>query len=350
MKSIKLEIADSPIVTLQYQAYTLCSLLYDKNCLPWFYSNYINLYCNNLYFPNKKELAVNFLSGSIFGGIPLLKHHEIKKSVIKNTEKELNYFIKNCLNKNYFFYTFIDEFFIPNRIAYNNTHFSHDIMIYGCNPQNGSYNVLGYDASKKFRESIVKYNDFGNAFSNYIENAYDTTVIFKKKENVNYGLNINKIITSLNDYINSSDCSEKLQMYYDSKKEDNYEINNCKYFKNEKIIFGMDIYKHFKLYLEALQCGKIRFDIRSFHCLYEHKKCMVLRIKYLEKNNILNNAKSVYDEYIEIEKMTIIVRNYMIKYSITNDDKIIKRVVNLLDKIEFEEFETITRLIKNIKN
>jgi hypothetical protein len=133
----------------------------------------------------------------------------------------------------------------------------------------------------------------------------------------------------LDDYINSINTSEKYRIY-DNPLADR--------------VFGMDIYKYLHKYFDLLMSDKINYDIRPLHILYEHKKCMVLRLKYMYNNNYINNIQYIYDKCKDVEMKSIVVRNLQLNYFITKEKKYIYKIKNKLFEIEQNEMSALNCL------
>ncbi len=79
-------------------------------------------------------------------------------------------------------------------------------------------------------------------------------------------------------------------------------------------VYGMDIYDQLITYLKRLYNHSAVSDIRPFHLLWEHKKCMVLRIEFILNNyKELADLEEVYNEYLIIQQTSISIRNLFFK-------------------------------------
>lgn len=113
-------------------------------------------------------------------------------------------------------------------------------------------------------------------------------------------------------------------------------------------IKGLDVYSNIIKYIQLLNHKEVGFDIRPFHALWEHKKLMVLRIKYMYDTGILKKDSELLQSYINIETTSIIHRNMMIKYEFTRDLELTKKIIQQMNEIEQRERQLIPNMLENI--
>ncbi len=109
MSIVKLPMAESPIVGFQHIAYALSIILNDKESLPWYYSNYIQLVSGNS-FATPMTFYPNW-----FDANPLLYIQTFKKEIMKFGNIDIHSFIKDCIDNKTYFYSAFDEFYVPRR-------------------------------------------------------------------------------------------------------------------------------------------------------------------------------------------------------------------------------------------
>lgn len=328
MSRIQLPIGKSPVEGLQYLAYALNILLYYEECLPWFYSNYIQLVWNNdftfslTFFPNW------------FSTNPWLDVQVLKKDTIKANNINIHDLIMNCINSKMYFYASFDEFYVPHKHCYGKRHFQHDFMIYGYDSVQKEYLLLGYTDKQIFETTPISFAQLEEAF---FLNAVGTENVhlISKKENFKYDFDLRLVYEMLGDYLNGRNSSERCRMYGDTL---------------ENRVFGLDIYKYLRQYFKLLVRANIYCDIRPLHILYEHKKCMVLRLEYMYNNNYIDDDSHLYDDCKCIENETLAMRDLQLKYTITNDKSCLNKIVNKLFEIEQKEKKLLENLLDKIHN
>lgn len=337
-----------PVYAYLHHAYTLGVLLCYADTQHWFSSNYIQLMCNTEF---SKEIWFDFFGGDNYGGVPWFNYHIFDKSVLNISGNDLNEFVPFCINKGYYLHLYLDEYYLPCRRVYNNTHFTHCNLLYGYDWKNKTYNVAGFNKDNTFAESTISFSQFSDSFK--AENMDLSNVrsyqnfLFKKKKFIKYDFDIKKVINILDDYLLSVNCSEKPGLYYDLHSDLRFTyLNIAGHLKDQ--VFGLKVYDCLKNYLEFMVPKEPEIDIRPFHCLWEHKKCMLLRITYLGNYGYIKEYHSIYKVYEEIEKLALAVRNLILKYMVTNNIGCIKKAINIIDDIYKQERSAILELLEEL--
>lgn len=344
MESKVLPVKEPLINVYQFRAYALAVILNYDETLPWFYSNFIQLKCTSG-FIQKNSLDFDFIAGDIFGGIPWFDYiKDTDKTMLKDNINDVCQFVINNIDNGYYLYTVVDEFFIPDRIPYKKHHHMHDIMVYGYDNAKKVFNIAGYNSKMKYAETEAAFDSFYNAFSSSEPVQKNMIVLFKKIDNVCYDFNIERVFEKLEDYVYSKDCSDKLEIYdFDHKTEHIDYIGRA--LKTGEYVFGMNVYEQLILFCEAMRKQEVQPDFRPFHCLWEHKSCMLGRIKYLIDQNYLKNSDNLYKNYQQIESEALIVRNKIVKMIISGNPHLIENVKCQLNKLSKDEYALLSNLL-----
>lgn len=343
----KLPITYPPITTYLSHGYNLSALMNYEEFLPWFYSNYIQLKCLkeltqeldcdlNFYFPD----GLDYLQR-----IPFVKTQFIFKDIMSYWRCNVSDFFKNIINEGYYICTFVDEYYIPSKILFQKKHNSHRIFIYGFDDELEIFNICGWDINQVFNiNEIVKYKDlsaaFGSDHNTDILLSRRGTLCFKLDNNYfkshQYNFDIKYVYRILNEYLLSYNTSENFCMYYNRLDPAKYSL-------------GMNVYNDFNNYLKKLADNQAKASRIAAHAIWEHKKCMLMRISYLKKMKYISENSMYENSYLEIERKASICRNLMLKYQLTSDSSIIFSMMNLIRNIENEERYLLEQLIEDIK-
>lgn len=115
--------------------------------------------------------------------------------------------------------------------------------------------------------------------------------------------------------------------------------------------FGLAKYSHLKNYFELLAKKEVGNNIRSLHFLYDHKQCMISRLKFLCQNGYLvDNNNSILEEYIEIKNKISVARNLQLKSMFTKGSDEIKKIVSTISHVEQQEQLLLEKVLCGIKN
>lgn len=118
----------------------------------------------------------------------------------------------------------------------------------------------------QYRKTTVPYELMEKAISSA---GAPITQIYKKS--ITYELNMHLIKGLLQDYLYSHNSSNRNMMNSNPLSDTND--------------YGISIYNGFSEHLKGIQHNTTKKDIKIPHLIYEHKECMMLRLKYLTKQN-----------------------------------------------------------------
>jgi hypothetical protein len=342
MQVKKLPVAVPAIIGLHYHAFSLTPIFCNKKYLPWFYSHYIQVYCTNDFSEVNGSPWFNFVSIDLWdNGIPFLSNnHLLDLRTIKDNKIDVVKLITGYIDRGWYTDAEVDDFYIPFRFAYQKKKKPHDILIFGYDLNNKCFDTAGFNTQNEFAYEKLSFDDFEKAFLNNNSTMVDldnggTNCLrfFKTIEGIECDFDPILLAQLLEDYLNSADTTEKFRMFRQPSK---------------KRVYGIETYQFFKEYFHLLLNKEIKFDIRPIQLLWEHKKCMLLRIKYMSENNIISPYSSIYDDYVDIEQKVLSARNLMIKYNMTNEKKVVMTIIDIIDEIKNKEQVILTSLLKEL--
>lgn len=338
-----LPITIPPIIGYTIHAYPLSIILNYNKCLPWFYSNYIQLLCNTEFKGNFFDfftlcciLEGNPWIDSIYPGIPWINRNSIEGYVIDQCNLDIHDLIINSINQSNYIVTFLDEFFTPNRTDYQRKHFFHENLIYGYNLKEKTYDILGFNDLRNFDKSKISFQALEQSVKSGIVNlSYNPIKLLKVRSDFKYELDLELIRDLLLDYLNSNNSSRKLKM-----------IKN----PTENCVYGIKVYNEIVNYFQLFKNNSVQFDFRHLHILWEHKKCMLLRVKFISENYVSVGLDEVYSKYLVLERKCLLIRNLFLKYFIAKKPATIEKIILELNYISNMEQEIIPDLILKIEN
>ncbi len=337
MKIYKLPIIIPPIIGYLHHAHPLSIILNYKESHEWFYSNYIQLCCE--IGLEGKRIPFNFYGYEASlpeKNYPFLNIEKISKNVIQLTQLDICTFLIKCIDLGYYVRASIDRYYIKTFTKdYKENHKYHEVLLFGFDNDEKTFLAYGY-VDGFFKEAKISFHDFSQAFLNCLSQvAYQNDVyLFKYNGTYQYQFDINLVTELLNDYLCSNNTSKRLSM-----------------FKNPlNLAFGIRVYHYIKQSIEVLFDNKHNYDIRPLHILWEHKKVMIERIKFMEMHGYIRKGKYPISLYYNIEKEVLILRNKLIRYKITEETKILKDILNAIDRITLYEKNAIELLLNEVHN
>lgn len=275
----------------------------------WMYSNYIQLEVRT---PEKNEhFSANFfLEMPCEGMASICPIEEFYSQTTKEiVQKDAIQDTINKLNNGFYLYNFLDDYYVPTRASHQKRHFIHDSIIYGYDKEKSLFYLYGYN--KTLVKSEISWRDFEKAITTV--NDLKVHGMYRALNDTKYEIDIKGIVEMLQNYLSSSDMSEK----------------RCEYgkvaLKGQKYKYGLAVYDVYLDYLNYVLERNCYCDLRWITLFEEHAKCMYGRIKYLQKRKIIDNNESLIKSAWEITKILEIIKAIELKYQITgNGQEIIK--------------------------
>ena len=357
----------SPVIGFLGHAYVLGVLTNYEECMPWFYSNYIQLYISNVYI-NLDQYRLDFFPDilMIFSGVPWLEYQSADKRALRNNNTDINKFVMDHIDRGFYFFAYVDDFYVPDMGTYQSRHITHDIMIYGYNPEEETFNFAGFDKEQKFQFSKISFNEFDMAFNQPVEQDKQNYVnLFRKIDNsdkckcdlrsAKCDFDLRFVIDMLSDYLYSSNSYKKLRVLNSEEESCGHksqeslpQLFQAEFFQDEGI-YGIAIYEYLIKYIDLLIDGKVGQDVRPFHILWEHKKCMVMRIKYLQYNGYMDISSPSHDACVTLQTKAEILRNAFIRYTLTEKTEALEKMKAYLREISEMEQVILKNMIDELR-
>lgn len=324
-----LAITKPPANGYQFYSYPLAIILNHEESYPWFYSNFIQLaFDKNIFAPvplcfYMYDYACN----------PWLNVHRLQRETFSMLDKEIVDFVVDSIDRGYYVYLNVDEYFIPDRGDYQKKHFSHDTLVYGYDLGLRTLKILGFNKVGAYESSEVSFNEFSQSYHylDKIENNCNQIYLYQYNQAGKYDFNAKLVKETLEDYLYSRNTSERFSMIAEPWDR----------------AYGMESYEYLQKYFQNLLANKVHTDIRLLHILWEHKSCMKLRTEYMYENGFIENPNDVETAKL-IEHKAFMVKKLFLKYFLTEKKEIIETVSQLTDEIKELEAVFIEDLISGL--
>ena len=337
MKKI-LPIATPPVIGYLHHAYPLSILANWMAYLPWFHSNYIQLHCpqNFQNASHNRTAKFNFYRrpDQRISFSPHLKVQFLERDLIFKTSKDIMPFLIACIDKSYYVQPTVDEYFLPDSPAYQKRHFVHETLIYGYDNQ--TFCGIGYNKYGDYAAYHVGFSELKQAIMHAdLTGHYDPDGLrlFKYDPHVQYDFDIHLVREQLTDFLYARNTSERFRMVANPSDG----------------AYGFATYPRLKSYVESFLVPPFSFDIRPVHILWEHKKCMFSRLKYMETRGYLKVKDRFSVQYDELTQKIGMLRMMLLKFKKTRHEALIHRVLSNLDEIADMEQSLLQDLLKKLK-
>ena len=335
MKEYILPIGKPCIITHPDHAFFHSIFSLNEDYKMWLYTNFIQLCCNN-FNPEKirKSIDLDFVSQyeyNSFIDIQLINRdiYEFFHTDITS----IDFFCK-LIEMNLYLIIAVDEMYLSYSPVYRTYHFKHPLFLYGFNKDKrifytSFYNHIGYVSN-----GIVKFTEVENAFKGFISligSCNSMLIRAVSTKNSHYEINLNAIKKGLEEYINPPQISLEFAFQGSS-------------FHNK--VYGINVYEALIDYNNAIifsNNNDFIQHIKNYHALYEHKILMQQRMSYIvEKNNL----KIDIEQFNDLVKSALIIRNLYIKFSISFNIENLKKINCLLLSLREREKKVFDKVLK----
>ena len=347
--SIRLPInAIPPVIGKLRHAYPLSILSVNDAYLPWFHSNFIQLFWPRARgFPHA---TLDFFYPPQYPSLPLLDTQLFDRRILGRGAGALGEFLVSCLADRLYVQLYVDEFHLPGRAAYRRGYMPHRLLLFGCDRGGASFDILGFTAHGRYAASQVSGSELEDAVGSPRLLA-DIEATQAGEREIALG-DLGKI--SLTRYKNGRACSFDLQLVIDQLSDylnchrtaDRFRMLDLSYYDQEAT--GMEVYSCIRRRLEYSRKHPEFADVLSVHILWEHKKCMLARIEYMEALRLLDPGDALGEAYAEIVAQAGILRMMMLRYGMSRDEHLIERMIGRLVSVMEREGDLLTRGLEQL--
>lgn len=328
--SKRLVINRIPLIGYMEDAYSLTAAVAKECSYEWIYSNYIQLvFQEPERFDNQpvKFFKVSWKSGLIWDAdCPLLICDTISRELVMANKIDIIDFICNAIDKEQYVKIYLDEFYLPYRSSYQWRHLIHESLFFGYDNDKKQLYGLAYitDANGYgFKEFSVDMNNVKQAFEQVpiIDSVQKNRIMFMSCNwEKFYEFDLQVVKDSIYEYLHSFRTDLKF-----------VSINNA----NSYYVFGLEIYEKLVNYYMEEESER---TVIPLHIIYEHKRLMYDRLKYMMENEYMDNDEDFLNQYLRIVKEAYLCKLFFIKCSIQNNvgsnEKLKDKIENLKNQDE----------------
>ena len=337
-----------PVTGYSHQAYLMSILMGHEECLPWVYSNYIQIFTLKNLYAQKDRIGAGDFFYNYYGDwhfyelktCPWISYQSIPYK-LAFSHQNIHQFLYNALDSDNYVKICVDMGKIS---AYGmlGEHENHDMLIYGYDDASQEYYAADNFKNGKYKFVRVPYNEVEHAtypviYDNLCNELFKDNITCLKFETC-YNqtpellrLNLNKIINDLKEYLLEEGYAEA---YKDS----------------EYYVFGVDYYAEMIKYYEKVSLNGEPIDVRTMATFRDHKRLMCQRIEYLEANDSLSEKTKCLKHYMfirdEMENIWYLLLLYNMKLDAQNIVSLIKR----LKKVKAIERELLQEVLMELTN
>lgn len=303
-----------PVKVYHHHAFCLGIILTEPEGFKWILNNYIQV----CYYNNMPYYAFDYYMDYPTCQ-PVFEREHINDDMFVMSKIKVMKYIINALNTGRYVTACVDEFYIPERSAYMYSHFDHNILIYGYDNVTKKFNTCGYNDQGKYKQLEISYSDIKKSSPHDID-------LLKIRKGFEYQVNIEDVIRQIRQYLNLENTAQ-VGAY---PKEGLYVgLNAC-----------IELQDNF--YKDSQELKQL--DMRPVCLLFEHKKLMYERIKYIGKTYSIDVEK-VLQQYDTIVKQSEILKQMVLKYEIRRSIEVGIAIDKKFSRIFAEEKECLEEFL-----
>lgn len=285
----------------------------DKNICAWFCDHFIQLLVRPFHedtfgdFYDHADLD-NFFR--ILYGMPGLDWMRINSRCFSS--ETFTDYIESVIDRGYCIEACLDRYYFSFDECYKKTHFIHSSLIYGYDREKDEIYIKDFWADGNYQTKIAKYHEVNDSMNN------DWIINLFMKQKTEYKFDKKLMMKYFEDFYYSRDSFAK------------FEHSNKQY--NKGALFGLDYYD----YIGNNIYKREKPDVRMFHILYEHKRLMKYRLKYLMQSNEYNHEmiRILLENNDRLIDESLLLRNIVIKYGINKNEALYDGIQKQIEKLK----------------
>lgn len=176
----------------------------NEKYVPWFHSNYIQLEIKRDF-----ELGcfLDFYAPNLIENCPWIYAQRIARDLVQKFSADIVDFLINAIDSEYYVYTMVNTFYIPEHSSYGKRKRSHELLIYGYDREKRFFYIA--DNFPKYKYAIATFDEIKNSYDdNIIENDYLKGInLYKYNYDGKYDLDVVNIVEMFTDYLYSKNTS-----------------------------------------------------------------------------------------------------------------------------------------------
>ena len=373
---------DPPVSGYLRHAFLFSILATDDLYLPWLFGgNYTQL----VFDRDPDWMPLDFYSPLGYSGTgfacPFLDTQWIGRSLIGGSSGSVVPFLIESIDDGYYARMTVDEFYLPGRFSYRRRHFLHSLLVHGYDRGRGLFRVAGYLENGEYGSSRVTFTELEAAFAVGLEPLEEgecgdmnegkprfdgvgsradlrRCIYSKQPSNVEsnrvwlvrynrearFELDFRAALEIIEDYADSAPTPSRFASILTFPNK--VYTHGQPVPEREDLTFGVETYRCLQWWMEEVLRGRREFDIIPFHVLWEHKRIMVARLKYFEKNRYLDPSQALSSRYREIEAGAAHLRLLMIRCRMKQDGKLLARSLARVDRLREAEMEILGGVLR----
>ena len=306
---------DPPIVAYQYHAFPFGILFLEPSYRHDFFSRY-----GNIYYDREDVHRLDVARETWYTEMAYFERNRIgyQSKEMLCSQAHLTALARHMLAAGYYVNSLFNARYQPNRHSYLAYSHTHDIFLYGFDEERDIFIGAGYDKNGRYGEYEISSTDF---YQGLLTLETDNWLHFLKvREGYPFVFDGDRLRRELGDFLRSAGS-------YDCARSG--------------APFGLAVYEALE---EDIRSGLSDIPLGCFRLLWEHKKCMGLRLAYLREEGYV--ADSALDAaYAQVIDDFAILFRLAVKNSVCPSPAIAGRMLSRLAEGAEREERAVTALL-----
>lgn len=343
MNAVQLPVVNPPLKGFLRWAYTLSITSAHEETIPWCYSNFIQLFCNKKFLERGSQYYIDFFRGKpneLNFNNPFLLTCSVNYTILQSLALEAwPQFFAEQIRSGYYCIVFLDESKLSPAASYQRDPFPHHLFLYGFDWGERVFYASMFDRTGVYRNLQIPFQEFEDAVHSMRQLLRDKltadhhTYFYKYEPHSPYPFDRMAAIDQLRDYLNGET-----------------HLNRINYNPDDKEAFGIKVYDYLQMYYDAVESDDPRLvernDVRHLHALWEHKRMMSERVKYLVTEGIIPYDEELVEGCRELSIKMLKLRDRYIRHEMRTDREVFKQLRAQFDQFREVEPVLLQKLIK----
>lgn len=267
---------------------------------------------------------------SLYDSWEIISCSKIPREIFATNNLSILDCIANGISAGYYCDLWLDVYYIPGKAGYNETHFTHNVLVYGYDKSANTFKTLTYFEGKYEDLDIEPQNILKACSNDYFWGAYffkvnrEASMVYLKEELI-----------------------ERLKRYVESQYDFSLNAKYNKFDPNQ--LCNRLACESFPDYVEETALSKGYIYPVALYGFLEHKRCMGWRLKYILKkegkeDELINEYEAISNNYFELGM------NLGLKYNICRKEDVLLKIKDILCILNKQELSSIIRLIDLLDN
>lgn len=330
----QLPIAIPDITSYAHVAYVLSILHTDEDAMRWVYSNYVQLVIWDWETTVQLDFATQTAEEHL---IPCIGGSQrMVRGAVNRFSPNFTDFVRFNIDEGFYVWVYVDDFYIPGTVAYQNRSNPHAILIHGYDDDTEEFYISGYFANQRYGSAAVSYRQIEQGYKAIVTDEwqpqnYIRLIRLNEAYKHLYPFRLEWFMEQLKEYLHAIPYDRRMRAF----EED----------RTWGLVWGVNIYGRLQEQVRRHMSQQGILDHRPFYVLWEHKKMMNRRISYMKESGYFAFSEQVFTGCRKIEQDALLIRNLELKYLLSFDNRFLEQIIERLGDLKQEETVVIDQML-----